>query len=109
MTGTSWGDGHHSGASSTPAGGAEGTVRRPLPEDSGQETVRIWSQVGSDKEGTKPRDGFGTWQVAGEARGKLFEQLLRLVPKNTNSSVTIILDLFIKAVPTLWRSFKINC
>lgn len=60
MTGTSWGDGRPSGASNT-LGGWEGTVGRPLLEDSGQETVRIWSQVGErQREETKPLDGFRT-------------------------------------------------
>lgn len=64
---------------------------------------------GATKGGDKTIRRLLGWQVAGEARGKVFEQLLCHAPKNTNSSVTIILDLFNKAIPALWRRFKINC
>lgn len=60
MTGTSWGDGRPSGASNT-LGGVGGDSREAAAGGLGQETVRIWSQVGErQREGTKPLDGFRT-------------------------------------------------
>lgn len=96
-------------APATPWGGGRGQLGGRCWRTRAGDSEDLEPGGGATKGGDKTIRRLPDWQVAGEARGKVFEQLLCHAPKNTNSSVTIILDLFNKAIPALWRRFKINC